>query len=374
MAGIYLHIPYCKQKCHYCDFHFSTNLVGKNKMVQAICAELDLRKDYLSGEVVNTIYFGGGTPSLMSQIEFQDIIDTIKSKYTLGADPEVTVECNPDDLSLQKLIELKNIGVNRLSIGIQSFDEAILKKMNRAHNELEARTCVEMAKSVGFENITIDLIYGLPNTNSTYWNTQVIEVLNLGVQHVSAYCLTIEHKTVFGQLHRNGDLQLPEDEESAKQFDYLVQTLAANGFEQYEISNFAKDGYISKHNSAYWLNQKYLGVGPSAHSFNRIERGWNISNNAKYVKEIEAGQLPYEIEVLTPKDKFNDYILTRLRTKWGIELEVIDEMLYEMPSNQFKAELSKHLALSNLTDKAGTIVLSNQGKFIADKIAADLFV
>ena len=343
-------------------------------MVEAICKELYLRRNFLQQDEIKTIYFGGGTPSLLEESDFDQIFEQIRSNYPLASSVEITVECNPDDLDRAKLEDLKAAGVNRLSIGVQSFDGKVLSFMNRAHNEQEAKNAIVLAKEVGFDNITIDLIYGIPDTPSAYWQGQIEQLLALEVQHISAYCLTIENNTLFGHLRTKGKMKLPEDEISLEQFNYLVDRLQDNGFEQYEISNFAQEGYISQHNSAYWLNDKYLGIGPSAHSYNRKERGWNIRNNHQYIKSLNEGFISYESEELTDKDKFNDYILTRLRTKWGIEKHTINEMLKNCPPNSFVSQLQKHLTNKNLIEHESIICLTKQGKFVADKIAADLFV
>ena len=343
-------------------------------MFNAMNKELVLRSNYLEGDIIDTIYFGGGTPSLLNKDQLDMFFQTIHNTYELSNNPEITLECNPDDLTEDRLIEIYRSGVNRLSIGIQSFDQNILKRMNRAHNHIEAIQCVELAQKVGFKNISVDIIYGIPDTPKDYLKRQIEQLIALNVTHVSAYCLTIENNTYFGHLSRKGELNLPEDEESLLEFNYLVKTLNENGFDQYEISNFAKESYISQHNSSYWLNKKYLGIGPSAHSFNGEERGWNVRNNFQYTNQIEKGKIPIEIEHLTDNDKFNDYILTRLRTKWGLDLKVVSTLLKECPENEFHLELKKHIQFENLIEKDGFIYLSYKGKFITDKIASDLFV
>jgi oxygen-independent coproporphyrinogen-3 oxidase len=373
MAGIYLHIPFCKKKCHYCDFHFSTKLDGQQQMVEAIINEAKQRKDYLP-ENVKTIYFGGGTPSLLSKAQLDQILQALRDLFDLDDQVEITFECNPDDLTKEKLVSLKNSGVNRLSIGIQSFDDDVLSFMNRAHNADEAIKVISLAQDVGFDNITADLIYGVPDKSFDYWKNQVELMLRQNVQHISAYCLTIEPKTVFGHKQLKGQLKEVTDEESLEQFNYLKNTLAAHGFEQYEISNFAKDNYISKHNSAYWLGKEYLGLGPSAHSYNIKSRAWNISNNALYVKKIKANAAAYELEELSDQDKFNDYILTRLRTKWGIVKTDLQHLSSGLDLSAFNLECQRHLQLENLIEETDKYKLSEKGKFLADGIAGDLFI
>ena len=374
MAGIYLHIPFCKQKCHYCDFHFSTNLENQDRMVNAISQELILRRDSLSSETIETIYFGGGTPSLLNEDQLQLLLKTVFDTFEVGENPEITLEANPDDLSIENLQAFKKAGINRLSIGIQSFDDEVLQFMNRAHNSSEALNSIKIAHELGFDNITADLIYGLPNKDLIYWKEQVQQMIDLGVNHISAYCLTIERNTVFNHLEAKGELNLPEDEESHSQFEYLIETLRDAGFEQYEISNFAKEGFISKHNSAYWQGKYYLGVGPSAHSFDGETRSWNIRNNNTYLAEIEKGQSTFETEELTVKDKFNDFILTRLRTKWGLDKKMLNELLGNVHHPEFNQVLQRRIAQDSIKETEDAYVLTSKGKFIADGIAADLFV
>lgn len=370
MSGIYVHIPYCKVKCHYCDFHFSTNQSNNLDMLSAIGRELNLRSDYLGKQLVSTIYFGGGTPSAVGAKYLDKIIQKIRENFHVSNDCEITVECNPDDLTKESLQDLENIGVNRLSIGIQSFDDEVLKSMNRAHNATEAKQCISLAKEIGFENITIDLIYGLADKDIRYWEDQLRTMLQYDVPHLSAYCLTVEPNTYFSHLKKKGQLNLPSDEDSLDQFRLMVDLMSDNGYQHYEISNFAKDGFISRHNSAYWLGKHYLGIGPSAHSYNGKERGWNVANNAVYIRE----QNTYEAEELTDKDKVNDHILTRLRTHWGIDLLVIEELAQFISLNEFYDQLKNHLDNGNLERTDQIVKLSQQGKFLADKIAADLFV
>ena len=373
MAGIYLHIPFCKKKCHYCDFHFSTKLDGQQAMVDAIIAEVALRSSYLDTPV-ETIYLGGGTPSLLSESQLSEILKAIRNTFQVIENAEVTLECNPDDLDETKLTALKKSGVNRLSIGIQSFDDEVLTSMNRAHNSTEALNVISMANKAGFENITADLIYGIPDKKEDYWEEQVRIMLAQNVQHISAYCLTIEPKTVFGHQYKKGQLKEVSDEDSLKQFNYLKNTLSDKGFQQYEISNFSKVGFISKHNSAYWLGKTYLGLGPSAHSYNGDTRSWNVANNSQYVAKIKDGLLPSVTEVLSAKDKFNDYILTRLRTIWGISKLDIEKLALGLDTSLFFKECERHLLMGNLLEDDDKYFLAEKGKFIADGIASDLFI
>ena len=373
MAGLYLHIPFCKVKCHYCDFHFSVKHNNKIEMIDAMCLEIERQNAYLSGEQVETIYFGGGTPSLLTFNDFSQLLSVVNTNFEVVSNVEVTVECNPDDITAQKLTEFKTLGINRLSIGIQSFDSEQLAFLNRAHNADEALNAIKMAKEAGFTNITIDLIYGLPNTDLQYWQRQVETAIVLNVSHISSYCLTFETQTVFGNWLKKGKIQPLADEQSLDQFKLLTSALQSAGYEHYEISNFAKNGVISKHNSSYWLAKKYLGIGPSAHSFNGVSRQWNIANNIKYIQHINNNVVHYELELLTDLDRFNEYILTRLRTKWGIDLKEIKREFPDM-TEQIMPKLKAFIASGTLTKANDVITLSQKGKFIADYITGELFL
>ncbi|MFT5823108.1 MAG: oxygen-independent coproporphyrinogen-3 oxidase [Crocinitomix sp.] len=372
MAGIYVHVPFCKVKCHYCDFHFSVQLKHRAELIDAISKELLIRQNYIGDANVATIYFGGGTPSVLELHLIQVVLQTIRDNFNVDPNCEITLECNPDDLDEEKLKGFFDLGINRLSIGIQSFDNEVLKFMNRAHSSNEAINSVILAKACGFDNITIDLIYGVPNTDFDLWKKQLAQMIELGVPHLSAYCLTIEENTVFGNWQKTGKLKPYEDQESLKQFQYLMDTMAEHGYEQYEISNFAKPNFISKHNSAYWLGEKYLGVGPSAHSFNAAQRSWNVANNPKYVQLINKGEEFNEQETLSTQNQFNEYILTRLRTKWGINLNDMKAISPKMLEEALPV-LKSYLVDGSLLEKEEVFTLTNQGKYIADGISADLF-
>ena len=295
MAGIYIHIPFCKQACHYCDFHFSTSLKKKDDLVNALTKELELRKDEFKNITVETIYFGGGTPSLLTNDELQFIIDSVYENYKVSNNPEITLEANPDDLSSQRINDLTNTPINRLSIGIQSFFEADLKLMNRAHNVEEAKACLEEATK-HFDNITLDLIYGIPGATNEQWIANIETALSYNVPHISSYALTVEPKTALAFFIKKGIIDNVDDEQAHGQFYILKEKLEASGFVHYELSNFGKDGYFSKNNSAYWQGKSYIGIGPSAHSFNGKQRGWNVSNNSKYIEAIHQNELQIEIE------------------------------------------------------------------------------
>lgn len=373
MAGIYIHIPFCKQACTYCDFHFSTTFASyRKRLIKAMQKELVMRSNELPGEVFATIYFGGGTPSLLTEEELSALLTTVKKHYTLDL-KEVTLEANPDDITPEKLLIWKNAGIDRLSIGVQSFMEEDLKWMKRAHNAQEAHKALRNAKTAQFK-ITLDLIYGLPNRSLAEWNQNITTALSYNPEHISAYCLTVEDKTALAHLVKTKKIPLVSDDEQAKQFEQLIQRLAENGYEQYEISNFAKDGAYAIHNSNYWLGVPYLGIGPSAHSYDGTNRSWNIANNQRYIQCIETNEQVDELEELTPKDQFNEYVLTRLRTKWGISLEDLNK-LNEI-TEEFKTTLDEYCNSGAiiLNHETAMYCLTPKGKLLADKIAGELFV
>ncbi len=373
MAGIYFHIPFCKQACNYCDFHFATTLRQKEPVLKALSKELALRSKYLKNSMVETIYFGGGTPSLLNHTEIKCLLSDVHQLFTVSDNPEITLEANPDDLTPSKLQEWKRGGINRLSIGIQSFCQADLEFMNRAHNEQEAADSVSKARNAGFENISIDLIYGLPFSTEAQWEKNLEQAISLDVPHISAYGLTIEPKTNFGYLHRKGKLKELPDDSVNKQFERLIHALKSAGYEHYEISNFAKPGRYSRHNSSYWQGTPYLGIGPSAHGYNGKQRYMNLANNKKYADAILQNKLPEIIEELTPSDTYNDYILTRLRTAAGIKLKEIQLQFGEEMLSYLLQEAKVHLAKGLLIHNDGKLQLSHQGKFLADHICAQLF-
>jgi len=372
MSGIYIHIPFCKQACHYCDFHFSTSLKKKEELVNALCTELVLRKNELDGNV-ETIYFGGGTPSLLSSEELQQIFKTIYKNYTVSENPEITLEANPDDLSKEQIHKFTNSQINRLSIGIQSFFEEDLKLMNRAHKASEALESIKEAKQY-FENISIDLIYGIPGMNNERWKNNLEIALNLDVPHLSCYALTIEPKTALKKFIEKGIVP-PVDEEAAKQhYEILLSETEKAGLENYEFSNFGKPGFHSRNNTAYWEGKPYLGIGPSAHSYDGKFRSWNIANNTKYIKSIEAGELPSEKELLSKQDKYNEYIMTGLRTKKGVSLGKVESEFGKKYSEYLIKQAENLLRNNFLILENETLKISKKGKFLSDGIAADLFL
>jgi len=374
MAGLYLHIPFCKQACHYCDFHFSTNHEKKEEIIRAFVHEMELQKGYLNGEPLDTIYFGGGTPSLLSREELSLLMASIRNYFPFASSPEITLEANPDDLSMDTLLSLKELGINRLSIGIQSFDDEVLQFLNRAHNAKAAQTCVELARKAGFENISIDLIYAIPVQDDDAWARNIERALALNPNHISSYSLTIEEKTAFGRWAASGKLKVKDDEFAAAQLIMLVDKLEAKGFEQYEVSNFATHGFQSQHNSSYWKQQKYLGIGPSAHSYNGTSRQFNISNNHFYLKSLEKNSIPATVEVLTKAERINDYLLTTLRTSWGASLVALKENFNFnlMDLHTSYVHSLQENGLAKIENE--TLILTKAGKLFADKIASDLFV
>ncbi len=372
MAGIYLHIPFCKQACHYCNFHFSTSLKYKDEMVAAMLRELELQQAYLGGEPVETIYFGGGTPSLLDQRDLDLFFDQIFKHYPIGpGELEITLEANPDDLTPQKIKELRQTPVNRFSIGIQSFSEDDLKFMNRAHNAREALACIRNAQDAGYENLTVDLIYGSPTTSDAQWATNLQQVFDFEIPHLSSYCLTVEEKTALAHFVKTGKSKPVDEEQAARQFEFLVKQTEAQGFEHYEISNFAKPGWHSRHNSSYWKGAKYLGIGPSAHSFDGVSRQWNVANNAAYLRSLNEGEIPFEKEILTPEQRYNEYVMTSLRTMWGCDLKKIGELGYE---EHFLKNVEPYLSEGIVERSDAIFKLTPKGKFLADGVASQLFV
>ena len=372
-GGLYIHIPFCKQACHYCDFHFSTSLGKKEAMITALKRELEIRKSEFANENVETIYFGGGTPSVLELCEIHDLVSTVYKHYKVVDTPEITLEANPDDLSLQKIQALAKSPINRLSIGIQSFFDTDLKLMNRAHSANEASESLKNAVRY-FDNISIDLIYGMPDMTLDRWKKNIEKALSFGVPHISSYALTIEPKTALANFVEKGLIRPASDEVAQEHFHLLYETLLREGFVCYEISNFGKPGYFSQNNSAYWQQKKYVGIGPSAHSFDGIRRGWNIDNNPKYIKALEKGELPMETETLTTKDKYNEYVMTGLRTIWGVDVTRIQKEYGEKYKDYILMQSKKFREEGLLVLEGNVLSTTKKGKFLADGIAADLFM
>ena len=373
MAGIYIHIPFCKQACHYCDFHFSVNTERKAAMIEAIVQELRLQHNYLGNETVNTVYLGGGTPSLLSETELVAILNACYQSFEIAPGTEITLEANPDDLSHEKLLTLRSAGVNRLSVGIQSFHDPHLQYLNRAHSAEEAVRSIRQAQDIGFDNISLDLIYSIPSSDHTIWESDLAIAMALQPQHISSYALTIEEKTVFGRQQRRGVLPKVDENFTVAQFERLLKVLNEHGYEQYEVSNFCQPNYESQHNSNYWRRQPYLGVGPSAHSYNRESRQFNVASNGQYFKALAENCLTFEREVLSSQDQINEYIMTGLRTKWGCDLhQVKEEFGYDLYRNN-QAYIKQLLAHRKAVIQKGHLILTKQGLLLADGIAANLF-
>jgi putative oxygen-independent coproporphyrinogen III oxidase len=373
MAGIYIHIPFCKQACYYCDFHFSTSLKHKNALITALSKEIRLRKTELDNKPIETIYFGGGTPSLLTVQEINTLVAAVYSNFTVVAAPEITLEANPDDLSEAKIVALSQSKINRLSIGIQSFFEKDLKLMHRAHNGLEAKACLEIATKY-FNNISVDLIYGIPNCTNAEWLANIQTVLSYNIPHISSYALTVEPKTALKKLIDTGKIAPVDEQKAQEQFYILADTLERANFTHYELSNFSKPGFFSKNNSAYWLGKQYLGIGPSAHSFNGIQRSWNVSNNNQYLKAIENNSLPLQAEKLSVTDVYNEYVMTGLRTIWGVSLEKIHQDFGETYKDYLLKQAKKHIKNEVLGLEGNLLLATKKGKFLIDGIAADLFM
>ena len=407
MSGIYIHIPFCKQACHYCDFHFSTTLKRKADLVKAIGKELFLRKDEIT-KPIETIYFGGGTPSLLTIEELRFLIEEVYKNFKVIDNPEITLEANPDDLTIQQINDLTETKINRLSIGVQSFFEEDLKLMNRAHNVEEAKNCIKEAIK-HFDNITIDLIYGIPGMSDKHWKENLKIALDFGIPHISSYALTVEPKTALEKFIKTEKIPPVEESVSHNHYLILLEEMEKAGFINYEFSNFGKEGYFSKNNTAYWQGKPYLGIGPSAHSFNGKKRSWNVNNNIKYIKGISENILPIERETLSTTDRYNEYIMTGLRTMWGVSLEKIEkefgekyvDYLIEQAKKPISEGLLKHvfarsdagatkqshemkrivsnkeitssLLKKEVYRKDSILKITKKGKFLSDGIASNLF-
>jgi oxygen-independent coproporphyrinogen-3 oxidase len=372
MAGIYVHIPFCRRKCHYCDFYKTVNTSLTKKFIEALKNEIIQRKNYLENESVETIYFGGGTPSVLNEKEVTEILSLLRQHFNISPTAEITLEANPDDLSIKYLNDIYLTGIRRLSIGIQSFQNEKLKKMNRRHDANQAIEAVKNAANTGFNDISVDLIYGLPGLTGKQWKADLRQVFELPVQHLSAYHLTYHEGTPFHTWLRRGTLKALKESESILQYEILIQMAKENGFEHYEISNFAKDQKYSKHNSSYWKGIKYLGLGPSAHSYNGISRSWNVSHIESYIKAVKAG-LPYsEEEFLTENDKYNEYILTRMRTIWGISNDEIKSVFGVEKATWVQQNIEKYITAGLVKQQSDIYTLTEKGWFVSDEIMTNL--
>lgn len=382
MAGIYIHIPFCKQACYYCNFHFSTSLDFKKEMVNALINEIEIRSKspknefaILSSqnETIETIYFGGGTPSLLSQDEINQILSSIKKNYKISTTAEVTLEANPDDITLEKLTDWKAIGINRLSIGIQSFIERDLKWMNRAHNAKQAFDCINLARQAGFHNFSIDLIFGTPNLSNDEWIENVQKLIDFDVPHIACYALTIEPKTALQKMIALKKKENIDSNLQAEQYYILMKMMHDAGYEHYEISNFARPGFRSRHNSSYWQGKKYIGIGPSAHSYNGKERMWNRANNPFYIKSIKQNIIPFEKEILSKNQQLEEYIMTSLRTMEGMDLQYIEDLFSLEERKRIETIFGNEVAKREFSIDGEKIILTDEGKLFADAISVKLF-
>ena len=374
MAGIYIHIPFCRQKCYYCDFYKTINNSLTSQFIKALKKEILFRKNFTEGEKIETIYFGGGTPSVLKKEELEEILHFLKSEFSVFPEAEITFEANPDDLTPGYLNAIFKAGINRLSIGIQSFQDENLKKMNRRHSAKQAIDSVLNAEKAGFQNISVDLIYGLPNLTIKEWKQSLNEVFQLPVNHLSAYHLTYHEGTPFYTWLKKGTLKELSEHQSVEQFNVLMDKCAEAGFEQYEISNFARNQHYSKHNTAYWMGETYLGLGPSAHSFNGLVRTWNVAHVESYIKAIEKGSSFFQQEKLSGNDQYNEYILTHIRTKWGVSAKYIREHFGEEKATLFRTDVEKYLQNNMLEEQNGSFILTREGLFVSDDIMANLMI
>jgi oxygen-independent coproporphyrinogen-3 oxidase len=374
MAGIYIHIPFCKRKCHYCNFYSLANQKNKEQFHKALLKEIALQKNYLHGEPIETIYFGGGTPSLLSISQIDEILNQIHQHYKVLSNAEIDLEANPDDLDKTILVDYKKSGINRLSIGTQAFDDDILQKLNRIHSTQQAIDAVHIAQSVGFENISIDLIYGIPGLTNQLWQQSITQALSLNVPHLSAYHLTVEPNTALDVLIRKNKYPQPKEAEGIEHSLMLMQQMQANGYEHYEISNYALPGKYSVHNTNYWQQKSYLGLGPSAHSFDLNSRQWNVASTTKYIEALQQGKILFDKEEISNTDQYNEFVMLGLRTQWGIDIKELQSKFGQEKTQYFQKQIRKYLSQEKLVFENGIYRLSNQGKIFADGIAGDLFI
>ena len=373
MSGIYIHIPFCKKACHYCNFHFSTNQNSKSAFIEAVSRELILRKLEYASDQIQSIYFGGGTPTVLDVTELNTILKTVYKNYKVSETAEITLEANPDDLDLEKIKQLSNTKINRLSIGIQSFHESELSAMNRAHDAEDAKKCLELATAY-FDNITIDLMFGMPTMSIELWRQNLQIAFGFGIKHLSCYSLTVEPKTALEHFIKKGSHPPMDDELAAQHFEVLLEETSAHGLTHYETCSFGHPDYFSKHNTSYWLGKTYMGVGPSAHSFDGTKRSWNVSNNSKYIKALEVDKLPFESEVLSVENRFNEYIMTGLRTIWGISLGKIEADYGVKIKDHLLQNSKKFISSNTLVIEDNHLKITTSGKFLSDGIASDLFL
>jgi oxygen-independent coproporphyrinogen-3 oxidase len=373
MAGIYIHIPFCRKACHYCNFHFSTSLQKAPEILKSIEKEMEIRSEELKEEI-NTIYFGGGTPSLIESEAIASMLNQAKKYFKIAPDAEITLEANPDDINIQKAKSWKSIGINRFSLGIQSFADENLQWMNRAHNAVQSFAAIDTIRNAGFENFSIDLIYGTPGQTKEGWIKDVETALKLNIPHLSCYALTVEEKTALHTLIEKGEKQEVNQDEQAERFNVLMELTAEAGYHHYEISNLALPGFESKHNSSYWEGFSYLGFGPSAHSYDGKKRKWNIANNIKYAESISKRILPFEEEILSQNDKLNEYTMTSIRRSKGIEKNRLMQLGGESRLSEIQKMIQPYMESNKVVEDEKGWRLTNEGKFFADGIAAALFI
>ena len=373
MSGIYIHIPFCKQACYYCNFYFTTSLKKKTELLNCLIKEIELRKSELNNDIVETIYFGGGTPSILSTEEINKLIEAVYNNFDVVDHPEITLEANPDDLSEEKIKELSASKINRLSIGVQSFFERDLKLMNRVHNAEESKKCLQIATQY-FSNISVDLIYGIPDCSNEQWTANILTALSFGVPHISSYALTVEPNTALERFIDKGVIKNVDDDKAEEQFLILTDELNAAGYVHYELSNFGKENFFSKNNSAYWLGKSYLGIGPAAHSFDGVQRSWNVQNNTKYIKDIVENKLPIQRETLSVIDRYNEYVMTGLRTIWGVSFPRIELEFGNNYAKYLKMQAQKYIDQELLCIENDILKTTRKGKFLSDGLASDLFM
>ena len=377
MPGIYIHIPFCKQACHYCNFHFSTTLALKEKMIGAICKEIaltgHLNQDTKKQDKISTLYFGGGTPSILNTDDLKLIFEALHNRFNFTNDIEITLEANPDDITDEKLAEWKSLGINRLSVGIQSFIEEELVWMNRAHSAVESLICIDKIRAAGISNFSVDLIYGSPILSDTDWKRNVEIVIEKNIPHISCYALTVEPKTALDKMIALNKTESVDSEKQAHQFLLLMDWMEQAEYEHYEISNFAKPGLRSRHNSSYWLGDSYYAFGPAAHAFDGKKRKWNVANNALYIQSLQQNVIPFEEEILTETQQLNEYIMTSLRTVEGLDLGYVSSNFSNEKSNKVRIASSRYEHTGKLKNEKDKLILTREGKLFADGIAADLF-
>lgn len=374
MAGIYLHIPFCRTKCHYCNFFSTASSKNKNEFTDALIREISSQKNWLEGSEIQTVYFGGGTPSLFDPSVIDRILNQIYTDFSITDNPEITIEVNPDDITLEKLKEWKRSGFNRVSIGVQSFFDEDLEYLSRVHNSQQSAAGSQQVLDSGFTNVSADLIFGMPTLTNEHLVENIQKLADLGIPHISAYALTVEPKTALDVLIRNKKMKGPDEDRIVEHFRLAMETLKSLGYLHYEISNFGREGYFSRHNTMYWSGEHYLGLGPSAHSYNGISRRWNVANLAGYINDLKNGVPPYEMEILTQTQKFNEYIMTSLRTMWGCDLAKIRLDFGENFTFHISHFALRFIANGGMIEKDGILYLTDKGKLFADGIAAEMFI